>query len=247
MVLTTGDLCEGWSELGIKPGDGLLVHSSLSSLGDVKGGARAVVESLLRSTGPKGTVAMPGFSPRFRCAHEQVAVDHSGDDVFSMVSPTEMGAVPRALQSMSNCLRSFHPQASTLAVGRASHELVSSQPIDYALGEGSPFARMVSMEFRLLLVGVGHDKSSMLHHAESLLSNHRRKVRRFPLKMMNSFGCFRSADVGDDNGLFFPTVGPEAAAEAKAARGLVGSAECLLIPLPPYVASASRLLAECLT
>ena len=48
-------------QLGIAPDDILLVHSSLSALGRVEGGADAVIDAILDVLGAKGTLLMPSF------------------------------------------------------------------------------------------------------------------------------------------------------------------------------------------
>lgn len=50
------------NELGILPGDIVLVHSSLSALGFVEGGAQTVIDTLLSAVGPQGTLLMPAHS-----------------------------------------------------------------------------------------------------------------------------------------------------------------------------------------
>ena len=40
----------------------LMVHSSLSALGEVEGGANTVIGALLEAIGPTGTLAMPAMS-----------------------------------------------------------------------------------------------------------------------------------------------------------------------------------------
>ena len=52
--------------LGVRPGDLLMVHSSLRRLGPVVGGAAVVVQSLLDAVGPGGTLlAYVDFEPFF--------------------------------------------------------------------------------------------------------------------------------------------------------------------------------------
>ena len=47
MSLTRSDIASGLKDLGLVSGDSVLVHSSLSSLGRVTGGAETVVEAFL--------------------------------------------------------------------------------------------------------------------------------------------------------------------------------------------------------
>ena len=47
----------------MRSGQALMVHSSLSSIGYVLGGAQAVVGALLDVLDPDGTLVMPAFSP----------------------------------------------------------------------------------------------------------------------------------------------------------------------------------------
>ncbi|MDG4864221.1 AAC(3) family N-acetyltransferase, partial [Streptomyces sp. T-3] len=60
--LTTDDLVRGWGATGVEEGMHLIVHSSLSRLGRIEGGAPAVVESLRTAVGEAGTVAVPAFT-----------------------------------------------------------------------------------------------------------------------------------------------------------------------------------------
>ena len=58
-LVTKATVVEGLRRLGLGPGDVVLVHSSLSSLGVVLGGAEAVVDALLEAVSPGGTVMVP--------------------------------------------------------------------------------------------------------------------------------------------------------------------------------------------
>ena len=55
-MITREQLTADLTSLGLKPGDVVMVHSSLSALGPVDGGADTVVDALLEAIGPTGTV-----------------------------------------------------------------------------------------------------------------------------------------------------------------------------------------------
>ena len=61
-LCTRSSLAADFRSLGVNPGSILLVHSSLSSLGFVCGGAEAVVLALLDVLGEKGTLVVPTHS-----------------------------------------------------------------------------------------------------------------------------------------------------------------------------------------
>ncbi len=48
--------------VGVHPGDLLLVHSSLASIGHVDGGAETAARALAQSVSPGGTVLVPTFN-----------------------------------------------------------------------------------------------------------------------------------------------------------------------------------------
>ena len=54
--------------LGVKAGDVLLVHSSLSSMGHVEGGAETVIAALRAVLGEEGTLMLPTLSYATSCA-----------------------------------------------------------------------------------------------------------------------------------------------------------------------------------
>ncbi|MFD2472710.1 aminoglycoside N(3)-acetyltransferase [Amycolatopsis silviterrae] len=245
-------VCAGVRELGVAEGSAVIVHSSLSALGAVDGGADAVVAGVLRAVGPEGTVAVPAFTPQVADPFPEHVGDAAVDEerarvpLFHADLATPMGAIPNAVLGWSGRCRSRHPQASVAAVGARAAEVTARQPLAYAVGRGSPFEWLYRERARILLLGVGHNRNSFLHYAESLVPHHRRKVRRFPYLVDGERVWVRTDDVGDDNGRFFPQVGAEFGAAGGARRGKIGEADCEVIDCVPFVGFARRRLAELL-
>jgi hypothetical protein len=77
--VTQDRVLRGLEELGIRPGEMVYVHSSLSAFGHVDGGADAVIDALLESFGPGGTVAVPTFTWERNHAKPVVEFDVAND------------------------------------------------------------------------------------------------------------------------------------------------------------------------
>jgi aminoglycoside 3-N-acetyltransferase len=122
--------------IGIERGTTLIVHSSLSAIGWVLGGAPAVVRALVDAVGDAGNLAMPAATPH--CADPatwlgpevpEARIDEMRDNVppFDVrTTPTTMGAIPEAFRNWPGTRRSEHPlDAWRLERGASERLLIS--------------------------------------------------------------------------------------------------------------------------
>jgi len=101
--------------LGVRESGTLLVHSSLSSLGFVRGGPKAVIEALRAAIGPQGTLVLPTHS------WERSG---RGDFTFDIrTTPSCVGAISETFRTMGGVTRSLHPTHSVAAIGPLSASL----------------------------------------------------------------------------------------------------------------------------
>ena len=175
---TRPSLVRDLRELGVEAGDVLIVHSSLSALGYVVGGAQTVVEALLDAVGPRGTLAMPAFSgdrgdPEPWCnppvPREWWALLREHMPAFDprFTPGRRMGAVADCFRAWPGVRRSGHPSCSVAALGPLAAEITDAHDLAPAFGESSPLARIYDRGGRVLLLGVTHANDSSLHLAES--------------------------------------------------------------------------------
>jgi aminoglycoside 3-N-acetyltransferase len=246
-------LVDGLGRLGVRTGTVLMVHASLSAFGPVHGRAETVLEALLTAVGPSGTVVLPSFTgqvcdpcPTADPLDPEVIRARAAVALFDDRTPTAMGALPRAALARPDRVRSRHPQASVAAIGAAAGQITASQPLAYALGADSPFGAMYRLRAQILLLGVGHNRNSFLHHAETLVDGHRRKLRRFPYLVEGQRVWVEAPDVGDDNDTHFPRIGADYAATSGIRQTNIGQADCQLLDSVPFVDFARRRLAELL-
>ncbi|WP_162994080.1 AAC(3) family N-acetyltransferase [Halalkalicoccus subterraneus] len=155
MSLSRDELRAGLRGLGLESGSRVVVHSSVSNLGRIEGGAEAVVNALLDAVGPGGTVAAPTFT--------RYDEPYDPDE-----SPSTTGAVTEALRQRDEAVRSPHPTKSIAAIGPDADALVADHTPANSLGPESPLHRLLERDGRVLLLGVDHTANSAIHVAERL-------------------------------------------------------------------------------
>jgi aminoglycoside 3-N-acetyltransferase len=168
--ITKHDIVRGLRALGLGPGDKVLVHSSLRSLGYVEGGAEALIDALLEAVYAVpaeggGTVLVPTLT---------------GNETLSPASPPRFdprrtpcwtGRVPEAFRQRPEAVRSLHPTHSAAAIGADARALTgdhlsSLTPCD----ELSPYGKLACCEDGyILLIGVDHEVNTTFHHVEEVV------------------------------------------------------------------------------
>jgi aminoglycoside 3-N-acetyltransferase len=163
--------------LGMQPGSIVLVHSSLSALGWVCGGPQAVIQALMETLTPKGTLIMPAHSGDLsdpgRWSNPPVPAEWWDEIRATMpayhmhLTPTRgMGRIAELFRTWPDVQRSNHPQVSFAAWGKYAHQITASHALEISLGEGSPLARIYDLDGWVLLLGVGFGNNTSFHLSE---------------------------------------------------------------------------------
>lgn len=176
--ITSESIKKDLAAIGVKPGMVLIVHSSLSKMGWVSGGAVAVILALEEVLGPEGTLVMPTHTGDLSDPEEwsNPPVPQEWKEIIRQtlpafdpeITPTRaMGRIAESFRSQRNVLRSNHPHMSFAARGKQAEVITKEHQLDFALGEKSPLARLYDLEAWILLLGVKHDNNTSLHLAEN--------------------------------------------------------------------------------
>lgn len=149
--------------LGLRSGMTVLVHSSLSRIGNVEGGAETVVRALLDAVAPNGTVLFPTLT-----GSEQDGPTHPPLIDFRTTS-CWTGRIPQAALQIPWSRRSLHPTHSITAIGEQAYVYTtgheqSRTPCD----ESSPYYRLIKEQGLILLLGVSQQSNTTLHCIEEL-------------------------------------------------------------------------------
>lgn len=169
--LTQADLIAGLHALGVAPGMLLQVHSSLSKLGYVEGGAETVVDALLEAVGPQGTVMVPTFN-------------HGGADIYDpRETPSANGAVTETLRKRLDAFRSVHATHPYAAIGRDAEELTSGHLAVDTFSRRSPLGKLADKGGYVLLLGVGMRANTAAHIGETMAHVHCLGFNQFPRRV----------------------------------------------------------------
>ena len=164
------DIEAGLRQAGVEAGSVALVHSSLSSMGRVEGGAPTVIAALRAVLGPQGTLVMPALSQRDKERRfETWDIAHS---------PSDVGLITETLRLMPESIRSGHATHSVAAIGPRAEELArghvhaDGRPSPWgpaAFGHGSPWEKLHAWNARLVFLGVTLSCNTTCHYVQSLL------------------------------------------------------------------------------
>ena len=145
-------------EIGLVSGDTVIVHSSLSSMGNVEGGAETVIAALMEVIGPEGTLMFPAFTYKSAYLGEPFVHDET---------PVCVGLIPETFRKWPGVIRSVHPSHSVSAIGRLAYELTKDHALDETpMGLNSPYRRLAEHKAKILMLGCSLNTMSYMHALE---------------------------------------------------------------------------------
>jgi aminoglycoside 3-N-acetyltransferase len=155
------DIAEGLRTLGVRAGDVLLVHSSLSRFGHVEGGADAVIDALIEAVGPEGTVAVP--------THTWGTVN-AQQPVFDVrTSPSIVGRITEFFRARPQARRGLHPTHSCAAIGPKTDALLRDHETQVTpCGSKSPYQRLMDLGGKVVFLGVDLRVNTSFHALEEV-------------------------------------------------------------------------------
>lgn len=194
LQVTQEEVVAALQTVGVRPDDGLLVHSAIQFLGPPVGGIdmyyqalRAVLEGARypesqpasgNSSLLSGTIAVPTFNFAFA----------QGEPYDPQVTPSVgMGSFSEYVRQLPQSLRTTHPMQSLAVVGRHAVDL-ARRDTSSAFDPGSASERMLELDFKLLLLGADIQATAILHYSEQRASVPYRYWKDFSGQMKTTQG-----------------------------------------------------------
>lgn len=247
--LPHGELVLQLRQLGLAPGDVVMVHASLKAIGPVAGGAPQIVQALRDCIGPGGTLM--AYVSWDRSPYEETlngaTLDAAARQAWPAFDPAtagterSFGLLNAFICRTPGVQRSAHPDASVAAIGAKARELVEPHALLEGYGPGSPLERFVQLGGQVLLLGAPLDAVTVLHHAETLADIPNKRRVRYEQPVLDEQGrrVWRVAEEFDTNGILdrfaqdgamdaVETIARAYVAEGRHRAGRVGQADSLL-------------------
>jgi len=156
-LITRQRLVGDLRRLGLRPGMDVMVHSSLSRMGPVDGGADTVIDAIIEAISPGGTLLAPSFN-------------HLHARVFNpLTTATTNGAIPQALWQRREAVRSMHPTHAVAAIGPRAGWYTAGHLERGIWDQDSPIGRLVHNGGWILLLGVTSEAATAYHVGETSL------------------------------------------------------------------------------
>jgi len=244
-LITKERLINDLKSIGVKKGMTLIVHSSLSKIGFVSGGAQRVVQALKKVLGSDGTLVMPTHStdvsdpaewhnpsvPKFWIEALQETMPAFEPDKM----PTfYMGKVVECFMMNDDVIRSNHPKVSFAAWGKDSDEITNNHPLNHGMGIGTPMHKVYQKDGYVLLIGVDYDSNSSMHLGEHL-SGQLDEVKTASPILEDDVRVWKTYTELDYDEEKFNEIGEQFERENVVNKGSIGQAESRLMSQPDLV------------
>ena len=255
-INTLGSLVTDLTALGLQPKQTVMVHSSLGKVGYTVGGPVVVIRALLQVLTSQGTLVMPAESPsmsdparsndsRIKSEWHDLIREHL--PLFDpRTTPTTMGAIPEAFRTYPGTQRSNHPLVSVCANGPHAETITAEHALEFSEGRGTPFQTLYELDAYTMLLGVGFNRCTSLHYAESLVPRRRIALSHFPIMQDGKRVWVEKPDMAADNGVHFPIVGKRFIEQCDVHSSKVGDAESMLFSTRALVDFAAAYFREAL-
>jgi len=261
MAFTRKSLCNDLTKLGLAPGDTVMVHASVRSVGPVYGGPDEIHCAIVDAVSPGGTMVMlvgapDGFDDigRPKTAPEDAAALRANMPAFDKHATRanrDVGTLAEFFRSWPGAAISDGVGVRMAARGAKAEWLMGEHTLLYPFGPGTPFEKLVKGGAKLLLLGSDHDEVTLMHYAETVADFSDKIVVKFevPLMVQGNLAWVQAEEFDSSGGAhanwpdrFFALIVDDFIAKhegtALCAHGRIGNSNSYLMDVPALIAHA---------
>ncbi len=240
-MISFREFVNAFREVGLNPGQPVIVHASLSAVGEIRGGAETVLGALL--TIAKGVMAptftyktmiIPEVGPENNAMMYGTGKDQNRMAEFylpTMPADALMGKLPEAIRMYPGARRTAHPLLSFSGIH--VDDALNAQTIEEPM---APIGVLAGQNGIVLLIGVNHTVNTSIHYAERLAG--RKQFIRWALTPQGIRECPGFGGCSDG----FEQAAPLLESITRTAK--IGAATLRAVQLSPMIETLTALIKE---
>src|ERR1700677_4031090 len=165
-MYSIAELANDFRNLGITPGDTVMLHASVRAVGEVAGGPDAIHLALTSALTTQGTLMMYASCPRDydELGRGNLTIEQEREirekfpafDPLTARSDRDNGTLVEFLRTYPESRVNRHV-ARFVFRGKQTEHLMERQPWDYGFGVNSPLERFLRLDGKIVLLGSAHD------------------------------------------------------------------------------------------
>ena len=177
-MYTKEDLKNQLAQMGIKPSDNVLIHTSFKAVGQVEGGPEAFIDAFCEYL-TDGMFIVP--------THTWVQVTPDNPVFNVKTTAADIGLIPKTASLRSDGVRSLHPTHSMWAWGKGADEYVRGEELaNSPTTVGFCWDKMAEAGVKILLIGVDNTKNTFIHAID--------EQAKLPDRLGNDFDTYTVID-----------------------------------------------------
>lgn len=161
-MYTKVDLKRQLKELGINNEGTVFIHSSFNSIGEIKGGPEAVLDSFSEYM-EEGLLVLPTHSWKY--------IGEDQPNFYVQDSPSNVGVLTELFRKRKNVVRSYHPTHSVAALGKDAGTFTQGEEqFDTPCARNSVYGKLLDRKAQIMLVGVDLRRNTFIHGIEEWMN-----------------------------------------------------------------------------
>lgn len=193
-LVTVSQLTRDFTNLGVGPGQTIMLHVSVGAIGWIVGGPDVVLDVLLHLLTPEGTLMMyvawedRTYHLRGWSAERQAAylAECPPFNPATSRANRKWGILTEYLRTRPGACRSGNPGASMVTVGAKAQWLTDNHPLQYGYGPDSPLAKLCEIGGQVLQVGVSLGTVTLLHYSEHMADVCDKRIAKYSVPILRN-------------------------------------------------------------